>query len=256
MLFRSFGRYLAMPYEFHLRTHSSTLVRNIEHYAAAVFGSGVQPLLGIVSDSLLALGLIGLMLFVQPLATTGVVVAFIVLTFIYLRFSRPFVNRLGKEKMEQSGRMMHGVLTALSAAKELIVANRQLTYVRRIKLTGERLLRVRVLNQTAAILPSAILEITAVGGIVLTAGSLILTGVDGVQILSTLALFGVSAIRLIPTFSRVSTAVQEFSFGRAAIEGARADLTAVETEQRQPDIQAHCQFAWFPKIGPPRYKKK
>ena len=230
-----FGRYLAMPYEFHLRTHSGTLVRNIEHYAAAVFGSGIRPLLGIISDSLLALGLIGLMLVVQPFATIGVVLVFALFTAIYLRFSRPFVDSLGREKMEQSGRMMHGVLTALSAVKELVVANRQLTYVRRIKLTGERLLRIRVLNQTAAIVPSAILEITAVGAIVLMAGSLVLTDVEGVKIVSTLALFGVSAIRLIPTFSRVSTAIQEFSFGRAAIEGAHADLTAADVEQRPPD---------------------
>ena len=61
------------------------------------------------------------------------------------------------------------------------------------------------------------------------------TDVEGVKIVSTLALFGVSAIRLIPTFSRVSTAIQEFSFGRAAIEGAHADLTAVDVEQRPPD---------------------
>jgi ABC-type multidrug transport system fused ATPase/permease subunit len=230
-----FGRYLAMPYEFHLCTHSAILVRNIEHYAAAVFGSGVRPLLGIISDSVLAIGLIGLMLLNQPVGTVGVVVVFALFTLLYLRLSRSLVNSLGEEKMKQTGLMMHGVLTALSATKELIVTNRQGTYVRRVKLTGEKLLRVRVLNQTTAMLPSAIFEIIAVGAIVLTAGSLIVAGVEGAQVLSTLALFGVSAVRLIPTFSRVSNAFQEFSFGRAAIEGAQVDLTAVESEQRPPD---------------------
>jgi ABC-type multidrug transport system fused ATPase/permease subunit len=71
---RLFENYLRQPYEFHLTSSSSVLVRNVQEYSGAVTSGGVRPILVILTDMVTGLGLLAVLVLVQP-ASTGMLVS-------------------------------------------------------------------------------------------------------------------------------------------------------------------------------------
>jgi hypothetical protein len=71
---RLFGIYLTRPYAYHLRRNSAQLMHNVTIATASVFQSGLMPLLNLVMELFIAVGVLAAILIVSPVEglTAGV----------------------------------------------------------------------------------------------------------------------------------------------------------------------------------------
>jgi len=222
---RLFEVYLRQPYEFHLTHSSSTLLRNLQDYAGAAVGSGVGPSLVLCTDLLSALGLLTVLLLVNPLSTAIIALFFAVSSLLVIRISRTRTRKWGPERIANRGRMMEAVLAGFGGIKEIKLFGRDGEVVNTHKEGLYRTSRTNYLFGLLQSIPRSVFEIMAVGAVAVV---VIVSTLDNASVEDSLlivALFGVVAFRVLPSVNRILSSVQQLSMGRAAIEGAVEGLS-------------------------------
>jgi ABC-type multidrug transport system fused ATPase/permease subunit len=232
---RLFENYLRQPYEFHLTHSSSVLVRNVQDYSSAVVTFGLAPLLNVLTDVMTGIGLLAVLLYVEPLSSLTLIVCFGAAGGLLVLIFQKQTRRWGAERMTHREKLIGLLLGGLGGVKEiqLFGRDRQVIEAHRQSLRSA----ARSLYMFSAIqgLPRAAFEVIAVSGVGLLVliASVSNRGLDDVTVI--VALFGVVAFRMLPSVNRVIQSVQQFAFGRTAIQGA---LLGLQLEQRRTTSSA------------------
>ena len=227
---RLFETYLRQPYEFHLTNSSSLLVRNVQEYSSAVAGNGVAPILLLITDVVTGLGLLAVLVLVQPLSTAILIGVFAASSYWIISVSRLRTTRWGSDRMKHRGVLMEALLGGFGGVKEIKLFGRDREVVDTHRSSLYQAARSFYLFSVLQSVPRAIFEVVAVGGVALLV--VVATLGDGNLQDATLiiALFGVVAFRMLPSVNRIVQSVQQLSFGRAGIEGAVEGLSLPQQE--------------------------
>ena len=222
---RLFETYLRQPYEFHLTSSSSVLVRNVQEYSTAVAAYGISPAMLILTDVVTGIGLLTVLVLVQPASTVMLVGLFAVSSYLILRLSRTNTRRWGAERVKYRGVLMEALLSGFGGIKEIKLFGRDREVVDAHRTSLHLAARATYMFSVLQGVPRAIFEVVAVGGVALL---VVVATFDGQSLQDAtliIALFGVVAFRMLPSVNRVIQSVQQLSFGRAGIEGAAEGLS-------------------------------
>jgi len=217
---RLFENYLLQPYEFHLRHSSSLLLRNVQEYSAAIAGNGVGPGLTLITDLLAGLGLLAVLVAVEPLSTAVVVMFFTASIFSVLRISNSRTRKWGPERLAHRGRIMEALVAGFGGIKEIKLFGRgqEVIETHRESLYGAS--RTIYLFGLLQSIPRTVFEVVAVASVAIVVVLSTIGGAATEDSLTIIALFGVVAFRILPSVNRIIMSVQQLSIGRAALEGA------------------------------------
>ena len=234
---RLFEVYLRQPYEFHLVHSSSTLLRNLQDYAGATVGGGVGPSLVLLTELLSALGLLVVLVLVDPVSTAVVATFFALSSVIVIRTSRIRTRVWGPERIANRGRMMEAILAGFGGIKEIKLFGRDGEVVGMHRDGLYRTSRTNYLFGLMQSIPRSVFEVVAVGAVAVVIIVSTINDVPNEDSLLIIALFGVVAFRMLPSVNRILSAVQQLSVGRAAIEGAVEGLSLPmpPQESRKPN---------------------
>ena len=229
---RLFETYLRQPYEFHLTNSSSVLVRNIQEYSAAVISNGVTPALLILSDTLTGIGLLFVLLVVQPISTVILLSVFGLCGYLIMVLTRTRTRRWGAERVKHKGVLMEMLLSGFGGIKEIHLFGRDREVLETHRESLQRAARSYYLFAVAQTIPRAAFETVAVGGV---AALVIVTTLSGQSLRDAtviIALFGVVSFRMLPSVNRIIQAAQQFSYGRTALDGAVDSLALPQRQIR------------------------
>jgi ABC-type multidrug transport system fused ATPase/permease subunit len=239
---RLFENYLRQPYEFHLTNSSSVLVRNVQEYSSAVIGSGTNPMLLILTDVVTGLGLLAVLVVVQPVSTAMLVGLFVVSSYLILRLSRTSTRRWGAARVKYRGALMEALLSGFGGIKEIKLFGRDREVVDSHRTSLHLAARSTYMFSVLQSVPRAIFEVVAVGGVALLVVVATLDGQSLQDATLIIALFGVVAFRMLPSVNRVIQSVQHLSFGRAGIEGAAEGLSLSQQATSSPGERSTDKF--------------
>jgi len=227
---RLFVAYLRQPYEFHLMNSSSVLLRNIQDFSSAVTSSGISPFLWIATDVATGIGLLGILLLVEPVSTALMVGVFGTSSLMIIRLSQVRIKRWGSEKIEHRGLQMAALLGGLGGVKEITLFGRDTevieTHRHNLHLVGRTVYMFQIVQN----IPRVLFEVVAVSGVALLVVVSTLGHGNLQDTTLVIALFGVVAFRMLPSVNRIIQSIQQLSFGRIAIEGAVAGLSLPQRE--------------------------
>ncbi|MFM8856102.1 MAG: ATP-binding cassette domain-containing protein [Actinomycetota bacterium] len=217
---RLFENYLQQPYEFHLTHSSSQLLRNVQEYSAAIVGNGVGPSLILATDFLTGLGLLAVLIAVEPLSTVVVVIFFAMSAFLVLKISNSRTRKWGPERLAHRGRIMEALVAGFGGIKEIKLFGRgqEVIETHRESLYGAS--RTFYLVGLLQSIPRTVFEVAAVASVAIVVALSTIGGASTEDSLVIVALFGVVAFRMLPSVNRVIMSIQQLSIGRAALEGA------------------------------------
>jgi ABC-type multidrug transport system fused ATPase/permease subunit len=222
---RLFENYLRQPYEFHLTSSSSVLVRNVQEYSGAVVSVGVAPALVILTDVGTGIGLLAVLVLVQPASTAMLVGLFALSSYAILRLSRTRTRRWGAARVKHRGELMEALLSGFGGIKEIKLFGRDREVVDAHRTSLHLAARAGYMFSVMQSVPRAVFEVMAVGGVALLVVVASLNSQNLQDATLIIALFGVVAFRMLPSVNRVIQSVQQLSFGRAGIEGAAEGLS-------------------------------
>lgn len=236
---RLFMHYMRQPYTFHLQQNSARLIRNTISEVGVLIIRAVMPGIMLLTESLVLIGLCGLLLFIEPL---GVVVVGIVLGIAawgFHRLTRGRITRWGEVRLHHEGLRVQHVQQGLGGAKELKLLGREEYCLEQYKPHNLQSARASELMHTLQRFPRLGLELLAISGLAMLVISMLAQHRPIEAVLPTLGLFAAVAFRLMPSVHRVLGAVQAVRYTKAVIDVLHRELsTAVPDAGPSPrDVQ-------------------
>lgn len=221
---RLFTSYLRQPYAFHLQRNSAQLIRNAvtetNLFAQTVLVSG----LSVLTESLIATGIIALMLIVEPVGTFAVVGILGSAVLVFHRISRGWIARWGAARQEHEGRRIQHLQQGLGGAKDVKLLGREDDFLNEFGRHNSAYARVGNRFGFITQLPRLWLEFLAVTGLAALVLVMIWQGRSMESLLPALGLFGVGAFRLMPSANRILSGAQNVRYGLPVVNVLHAEL--------------------------------
>lgn len=233
---RMFSRYLARPYEFHIQTNSSVLIRNVGNEVLMFFTNVVVPALTVFAELAVVLAMMGLLLWFSPAPALMALAVLGGVTFGFHFLVRRKVRRYGLLQQTAQAQRIKSISQGLGGIKEIKVLGREGYFVEDYAVHERSFAEVSryamVLNQ----LPRLFMETVAFSGLFIAAAVVLLGGGSTAGLLPILALFAVAAVRLMPSINRIQGAMTRIAYYRPSIQVVCDDAgpEALPAAQRQP----------------------
>ena len=196
----------------------------------------------ILTDVVTGLGLLAVLVVVQPVSTAMLVGLFAVSSYLILRLSRTSTRRWGAARVKYRGALMEALLSGFGGIKEIKLFGRDREVVDSHRTSLHLAARSTYMFSVLQSVPRAIFEVVAVGGVALLVVVATLDGQSLQDATLIIALFGVVAFRMLPSVNRVIQSVQHLSFGRAGIEGAAEGLSLSQQATSSPGERSTDKF--------------
>jgi len=223
---RLFVHYLAQPYIFHVEHNSAELIRNVTTEANFFASHALMPGMLLLAESMVLLGLGGVLLWMEPVGTLLVAVFVGGASVAFHLFARAKTAEWGSERQRQEGLRLQHLQQGLGGVKDVKLFGRESSFVNAFD-------RHNVANSYAAArqaglqqLPRLWLETLAVCAVALLVVLEALRGHSAIDALPTVGLFAAAAFRLMPSMNRVLTALQNLRYGQVVTDMVARELVA------------------------------
>ena len=220
---RLYENYIKQPYLFHLRRNSAQLIRNIQDEVTNLQGA-VQFIITLFVEFLIFGGIVVLLIYVEPL---GALIAGSIIITVILAFSlitKKYFEIWGEEIQYHGGMAKQHLMQGLGGVKEVKLSGREknffsLYYVHHFIMSNRQ-----ILFNVSNALPRLLFELLALIGLVVVVILMVSLNSEMDTIISTLALFGMAAFRLMPSSNRIVASFQSLSYTKASIEILHSEL--------------------------------
>jgi ABC-type multidrug transport system fused ATPase/permease subunit len=222
--------YFAQPYEFFLNNNSSILMRNINNASMAITG-GVKPFMFLFSDVLIGLGVVVVLLVVEPVAGLVALGVFGLAGWTFQRLTRRRVRQMGMDKQASEGEVIKDVLQGIGAQKDLRILGRQEHFLEKHFDDRNRYASVQSRYSTIQAVPRLWLETLAVASLSVLVSMIVFQGREMSDALPVIALFGAAAFRILPSVNRIIASIQDLQFSRPIVSTLYSDFHLPRLEQ-------------------------
>lgn len=211
MISRVMAEFLNRPYEEYLGADIPTVFRITDSDIPQTFAL-MLALLSLASEVVVSC-LIFLVLLIQNVKMTlFVMFVFGVLTLVIVKVLKPRLNRIGAKNQAIQSRIAKWRIQATYGLKDVKVLNREEFFVRNYYETGKVGANVArnyaVLNNTPRLLIETIFIVSMLGYVAIYING----GGDVSEMMTTIATFGVAAIRVLPSVNRINTYITEIAY--------------------------------------------
>jgi ATP-binding cassette, subfamily B, bacterial PglK len=220
--------YLRLPYPFHLRRSSAELVRNAHQTVEDLSRDCFLPVIQVLAESIVVIGLLTVMVVIAP-GATGLAIVFVGgAAMLLLKVVQPRLKRLGSTRQEMRKRTLGALQQSLYGIRDIKVLGGEAHFGRVYRRNRNRLARALCLRGTVTEMPRHIIETALVGFILLLFSFSIVTGVTTEQLLSTLGLFAYAGMRMSPSLQKIVSGLNNIRFSAAPVDQVYEDLLMVD----------------------------
>jgi ATP-binding cassette subfamily C protein len=223
--------YLARPYPFHLQHNSADLQFNVMGVVANVTGGILSPLLLALSE-VLVLGFVLVLLFViEPRTTAVALVVVAVLALAYQKVFKGILTRHGRASSVAGKGMHRTVRHALGSIKEVKISGRESHFAEVFRSHGVSYVRSAGVFAALNAIPRLLTELLVVGGLLLAVVALLMQPGALERAFPLLALAGAAALRIMPSFTRITGALTSIRFNVGSVHTLSLDALEASTER-------------------------
>jgi ABC-type bacteriocin/lantibiotic exporter with double-glycine peptidase domain len=230
--------YLHQPYAWFLNRHSADLGKTILSEVEHVVEKAIKPMMDLIAYGAVLVGLLILLLLVDPLLafTVGVVLG-LAYGLIY-RFASGYLGRIGHERRQANKERFESVNEAFGGIKDVKVGGLEQAYARRFEKPAQRYARHQATAAIIGLMPRYALETIAFGGMLLVV--LYLLGADGglQKALPIMALYALAGYRMMPAIQLLYAALTRLRFAGAALDNLHSDIMTLAPPAPRGKAQA------------------
>jgi len=209
--------YLGRSYVFHLEHNSAQLIRNIVMEVSQYGINAVSPLLSVLAELLVLVGLAALLLAIEPVGAAIVIAVLGGAGALFYHAIKTRASAWGAQRQIHEGLRIQHLQQSLGAVKEVLLLGRADEFMQLYAHHGRLSAKVGHFQHTLQLLPRLWLELLGVLGLCGLVLTMVAQGRALDSILPALALFATSAFRLIPSANRVLGAVQSLRYAGPAV---------------------------------------
>lgn len=210
--------YIHQPYIWFLNKHSADLGKNILSEVTVVISNGFNPLIDLISKSLICLALIILLLLTNVKLT--LIISFILgLSYLLIYQSlRKFLTRIGQERVKSNKLRFTTVSEIFGAIKEIKAGGLEKIFINQFSKPSRDFALYQAYSKIISQIPRYALEIIAFGGMLLAILYLMIKNNSFVDALPIIALYVFAGYRLMPAIQQIYLSITQLRFVGPAVD--------------------------------------
>jgi len=236
---RLFETYLSKPYTFHLQRNTADLLRNVNIEVPNLFQGIIMSAFMLITEILVIACIMGLLLYTTSISTiiaSGLLGGSV---FLFFKIFRKKINKLAKQQQVVDGMMIKWVNQGLGASKEVKVTGKESYFVSAYTSKSQINANIKRYRMMLEQSPRLFIETILVMIVLIMVLIIIFQGKNTANIVSTMALFGMAAFRLMPSINRVMNMITAIRFSKPALTVVYEDLfTNNETNSGKGTIES------------------
>ena len=241
MISRVMGAFLNRPYEQYLGADIPTVFRITDSDIPQTF-SLMLAMLQLASEVVVS-GLIFIVLLCTDIfMTLFIMVLFGVMTLVIVKIFKPKLNKIGAKNQAIQSRIAKWRIQAIYGLKDVKVLNREEFFVRNYYETGKVGANVGRTYAVMNNIPRLLIETVFIVGVLTFIIIYMKGGGNVASMVSTLAAFGVAAMRVLPSVNRINTYITEISYNQPSLDFVYQNLQeGMKTDAMLAQRKAHSQ---------------
>lgn len=227
--------YLKQPYSFFLDANSSNLMRNVSTDVDQLYQL-ISNVFSVVSNGITAL-IIVVYLGISNLEMTLTITAILGVCLCIIVFGLQKTNRRnGKRCQTLNGQLIQHMKQSFEGIKEIKVMRTEENFINMYRNTYRELSNISVKNSLIATLPKYLIEVFAVGSILVYLGINIKFNPNYMSLIPQLAVFCVAAFKLLPSVNALYNSFNMIIYYKASIDVVFHDIKETENLKNTFDV--------------------
>lgn len=221
---RLMSAYQNMPYQFHLKRNTASLIQATSNHTSNFSHHTLMQGLGLISELFVVIMLVTL------LATTSlltlITMSFILTTIYYFydRIIRNRVTKAGEDVSIANESIIKGVTQGIEGLREIRVYGSELYFYNKVKDFTKKFAEVNTELNGLKIIPRYLFETTIITFIIGVILIKISNSGDSSNLLHLMGVFGLASIRLVPSASKVSSAIISMRHSKFSVHELFKDI--------------------------------
>ncbi len=209
--------YLEQDYFFHVKNNSADLIRNV-YNDTNMFYVAVLNVIQLVSE-LCTITAIGIYLFVKDgLLTIGIGLIVGSFTFFFMRFYKNRLKHMGEEYRRLYAGIVKCMQQSFGGIKEIKIANREKFFGEEFDSINYDLAKNQKDNALLNSIPKPVMEAACIGSLMIIVIIKASLGDISIAFATTLGVFAMGAMRLLPSVNKISAYISTLLYSRAFVE--------------------------------------
>ncbi len=199
-----FKSYINAPYSFHLQRNPAELLRSCTGDVSRV-ASVILSITNLFTESLILIMIFSLLFYADPFVSTYVFIFLIFFVGLFFLITKRNIRRRGQIVHKISAEQIKTVNETFGAVKEIKIFNLE-NYLEKIfEDNVNKIERSTLFNYFFTTVPRLFLEVISIITVVIILGTFVLMDRPITSIIPIISLIGISTLRLIPAFNKIST---------------------------------------------------
>lgn len=223
IVFRLMNCYIHQDYLFHVNNNVADIQRNVAGDVSSFFNM-VQASLNLLVEGITVF-LILIFLFVTDWYTTLLLMLFVGVSLgvVYKLFKKYQVKQ-GAEARRISGLQTKWLLQTFGGIKEVKAENREKFFFNKYASAYEAGIRVGMKSNILSKTPKYVMETICISAMMMVIGIRMFFGVDMISFVAVMSAFALAAVRLLPSFNRITEYLGSIFYSQAALNNIYNDL--------------------------------
>ena len=221
--------YLYQPYKWFLNRNSAEISKSILSEVSAIVNGCLMPMMSLVSQGAVAIAIMGMILFVNPMASLIVcLVLGLAYGLIYKAVSN-FLNKLGVKRAQANELRFKVISEAFGAFKEVKVGGLERFFIDHFSTPAKNYAEKEATASIVRQLPKYALEMVAFGGMLL-ALLYIIAQKGFTDAIPIIALYAFAGYRFMPALQQIYSSLTQLKFVGPVLDSIYEDLISLEKE--------------------------
>ena len=231
-----FFRYLKQPYSFYLETNTSEITKNIM-VEVKLLTKYLTSVMNLFNDGLLLTTILFTLLFIEPFGVISIGSLFFLFGLIFFKITNKRINLYGQKRKEYDGLISKLILEGYGGSKEMSLLGRSDFFIKKFNQLNDRKKVINANQTTLSQLPRLYIELLAVIAVVGLVGVMLVQNYPKEEIISKVGVFVVAVFRIIPSYSKISSAFQNIKYNRVVLDLIHEKLLKLKINEPADKVQ-------------------
>jgi ATP-binding cassette, subfamily B, bacterial PglK len=230
-----FNIYMLRPMEFHFHNNSAKLLLNITTGVNRSLETG-RLVLMMTLDAMMMIGAFSLLIFAEPIATFSAALILLIVGLVFYFVTSPIFRFWGEVSLDLERNLIKWINQTFNGIRDVKLMQAEKYLWRKIESNSLNRARYLCLSTTSIHIPRLLIETVVVIGFLVIVLILLSAEKNPNDIVAVLGLFGMAALRLMPSLNRILTSAAELRRSAAYIDQVFEAFAAKGSESSGQDI--------------------
>ena len=225
-----------MKYEDIVSKKLSTTVVNINTHVGLFVDAIFVPILRMIIEFIVIVGLIALMAFTNLLLVVGISIILVTIIAVYFKFVKNYMYKYGRVMSEKEVDIIDGIRHTVGAFREIRLLGVEDYFRNDIREDVEKFGEAGVITRSLPLMVRYLIEVSVVFFIVIIIIYMLITSENNASIFTSLSIFAIGAIRLVPSVSQIGSGLANIKSGMYALHALHDALSITINENKDDKI--------------------